>query len=317
MNSKLIELNNKYLIKREQKGINDFSLFNNEKFIDLHKESGRVFYFSLHLISDEKCVGVCNFLEKENGELQSPCAGSYGGFEFVNSINLDIKELFIMKVLKALEAECPKTIKIILPPDIYSLGNNSHIISVLHRDGFKVLNIELNQYIDVARYEINRFVSHGNRKRIKNCLKNGLSFKRLSQNQYHEAYEVIVKNRKKKSFPVTMSWEMLSKMSDTFKEKTLFFGIFDGTKIIASAVCLNVKKNILYVFYWGDLPGYETLSPVALLSYQLTQFAKDNGYDLLDIGTSSVNSLPNLGLYKFKENIGCFSCNKIYLHKTF
>ena len=75
--------------------------------------------------------------------------------------------------------------------------------------------------------------------------------------------------------------------------------------------------NILYVFYWGEIEGYEKLSPIAFLSQKLIKHAKEKKFKLLDIGTSSVNSNPNIGLLKFKKSIGCISCNKLYLTKSY
>ena len=74
------------------------------------------------------------------------------------------------------------------------------------------------------------------------------------------AYQVIVKNRKNRNFPITMKWSALEKMLDLFKTKMVFFGVYDQGQLIASAICINVTQSILYVFYWGDVPGYETLA---------------------------------------------------------
>ena len=36
-----------------------------------------------------------------------------------------------------------------MPPDIYDMDNNSQVLSILSRNGFKLKNLEINQYIDL------------------------------------------------------------------------------------------------------------------------------------------------------------------------
>ena len=111
---------------------------------------------------------------------------------------------------------------IILPPDIYNLGNNAQVFSILHRQGFSCARGELNQYIIVEEYELQNSVSHGNRKRINNCLKAGFEFKKMEPENAKTAYQVIVKNRTNRNFPITMKWGALEKMIELFKTKMVF-----------------------------------------------------------------------------------------------
>ena len=106
-------------------------------------------------------------------------------------------------------------------------------------------------------------------------------------------------------------------MTERFPDKSLFFALFKEEIIIASAICFKVADRILYVFYWGELGGYETLSPIAFLSKQIIDYAKENNFKIVDVGTSSVDGIPNHGLHKFKSNIGCNTCSKFILTRKF
>ena len=317
MNQFKIALTDKHLVLKNQDEISDFSIFNSSKFIKLHNENGSVTSFSLHLKSTLHCLGVCHFSKGFHGVFQSPCIGSFGGFEFLDSVSLELKELFILAVLKCLRTDGAVKVNIILPPDIYNLGNNAQVFSILHRQGFSCSRSELNQYINVEEYELQKSVSHGNRTRINNWFKAGFEFKKIETENAKTAYQVIVKNRKNRNFPITMKWSALEKMLDLFKTRMVCFGVYEQGQLIASAICINVTQSILYVFYWGDVPGYETRSPMALLSNQIIEYGKSNSYKIIDIGTSSENSIPNIGLFNFKRNIGCQSCLKLHLTKAF
>jgi len=171
-------------------------------------------------------------------------------------------------------------------------------------------------FIDLRKYRLERDVSYGNRKRIKNSINKGIQFSKLEKIDYFRAFKVIVDNRARRGFPLTMKWESLEEMISAFNDKLYFFGLQEKKEIIASAICINVFPNLLYVFYWGEISGYEKLSPIALLSNKLVEYCIKNNFEILDIGTSSERSNPNIGLLKFKKNIGCNTCNKFYLKKN-
>lgn len=311
-----IDIDDKYCIRINDKFINNFSIFNNTKFIELHANKyDQIISFELIHISKDSCEGIFNLGIKKTKEVNSPPAGSYGSFEFTENISFQLKEIFIKKILAYIETFAKKTIEITLCPDIYNLENNSQVQSILFRNKFFIDRIETNQYIDLKKYSYEKSISYGNRKRIKKCIKQGFYFSKLNDSQYLEAYNVIKTNRKRRNFPITMTWEGICEMINLFPEKIKFFGLMDDKIIIASAICINVINEIIYVFYWGDIDSYEKFSPIAYLSNQLFEHFKAEGFNLVDIGTSSENSIPNSGLVKFKENIGCNSCNKIYLKK--
>tara|TARA_Y100001968_G_C19197334_1_gene638181 strand:- start:208 stop:828 length:621 start_codon:yes stop_codon:yes gene_type:complete len=202
-----------------------------------------------------------------------------------------------------------------MPPDIYNLENNAHILSILIKNKFFISRIETNQYIDLREYSYENSISRGNKKRIQKCIRNYFKFIRLDESNYYDAYKVIQENRRRKKYSISMSWDSLLEMIGILPEKFHVFGVFDKDKLIASAICINVFKDILYVFYWGEISNYETYSPIAFLSNNLMDYAKERKFKFVDIGTSSIHSVPNYGLVTFKENVGCFCCNKIYLEK--
>ena len=113
--------------------------------------------------------------------------------------------------------------------------------------------MELNQFIDLTSFKLEKSISYGNKKRIKKCLNKGIKFRKLEKENFRKAFNVIIANRARRKFPLTMSWESMQSMVESFGDKIHFFSLYDDKKMIASAICINVVKNILYVFYWGKL----------------------------------------------------------------
>ena len=292
------------------------SIFNSIKFIDIHSNNFEdIYYFSLIRKRNYRCLGTACFgLDKEN-YMRNPLNGSFGGFDFSDVITFEIKEKFISLVVNYLNNKKPKNISITLSPDIYNLDNNSNLLSILLRQKFNIENIEVNQYIDVKNYILNNSVNTSNKKRIKKCINQGLFFKELIFKDYKEAYQIIELNRKRNFFKISMNWNQICEMIDIFRDKFIFFALFNNKKMVSSAICIKINPKILYVFYWGEIEGFEKLSPVSYMSTRLVDYCIKNKIDILDLGTSSQKSIPNLGLINFKRAIGARSCNKIKLKK--
>src|SRR5262249_13645088 len=76
------------------------------------------------------------------------------------------------------------------------------------------------------------------------------------------------------------------------------------------SICVKVNNSVLYVFYWGDRPGYEHLSPVTLLAQFIYEYAQRARFNLIDFGTATNGGEPIYGLINFKREIGCFPSPK-------
>jgi len=53
------------------------------------------------------------------------------------------------------------------------------------------------------------------------------------------------------------------------------------------------------------------------LSYEVFKYYKENGIEVVDIGPSTEDSIPNHGLCEFKESIGCDLSPKYSFYKKF
>lgn len=312
-----IEINQKYFIELEERNYKNYSIFNSNDFINLHLTNDIINYpFHLKKKNINESLGIFNLTEFKNKHFKSPIAGSFGAIEFSVELPIDIKINFIEKILDFVAEELKaKIIEVVLSPDIYNLENNSFSLNTFFNNKFIIDRIETNQFIDLRKYNLEEDVSYGNRKRIRKSINKGFEFTKLDKIDYFKAFKVIEDNRKRRGFPLTMNWQKLNEMIRVFNDKIYFLALKDNKEIIASAICINVVPNLLYVFFWGEIGGYEKFSPIALLSKKIIDFCIVNKYKILDVGTSSERSNPNIGLFKFKKNIGCKSCNKFYLKK--
>jgi Acetyltransferase (GNAT) domain len=285
------------------------SIFNTSRFFNLHK-SGSSFYFQLCLGDLLETVGVVHFTEVEPGYFRSPKRGTFGGFEFNRSLRIEVIERFVDEVEQVLRQEQAHKIEILDPPAAFDPCNSGVLSNVLYRRGFMPQAPELAYLLTVDEKPLWEKLKPNRRQRINRCEREGIEARRVEAELHKEVYDVIVENRTSKSFPVTMSYEAILEMLGAFPGQLLFFGAFKDGTMIASSICVKVSNSVLYVFYWGDRPGYERFSPVTLLAQCIYEYAQSSGFKLIDFGTATRAGIPIYGLISFKKEIGCFPSPK-------
>ena len=112
-------------------------------------------------------------------------------------------------------------------------------------------------------------ISYSAKKTLKKNLTHGHESMKLPFSEFDNGYSIIEKNRSEYNYPMSMTRDALKEMLKIFPEKFFLFGVYTpapNRALIASSICIEVQKNILYIFYWGEDPAYRKLSPVTLLS---------------------------------------------------
>jgi CelD/BcsL family acetyltransferase involved in cellulose biosynthesis len=104
---------------------------------------------------------------------------------------------------------------------------------------------------------------------------------------------------------MTMAWPQLAALAGAFPDQVSFHGVERAGDLLAAAIRLRITPTHHYVFYWGEDPAWRKESPTILLAEELMADSHAAGATVLDIGTSTDDSKPNLGLITFKESLGC------------
>lgn len=240
--------------------------------------------------------------------LLSPYSAPFGGFSFISS---DIKLKYVEDAIELLKTWAGDnqfdTISITLPPSIYHSSFISKQINCLWRKNFEISQIDLSNSINLDNFNESYIenIWYNARKNLNISLKSELNFRTCTEKEEKKlAYGIIAKNRETRGFPLRMTWEQVS---DTIRIiQSDFFIAEDKTGYaVAAAIVFHVSSRVAQVIYWGDLPEFAHLRTMNFLSYKVFEFYKKAGIQFLDIGPSTENSLPNYGLFEFKESIGC------------
>lgn len=201
-------------------------------------------------------------------------------------------------------------IHITFPSQIYN-DNISIILCQLYSNGLALTKCEINNHISLkSETKFNK----SNRKQLRKLQKENYSFNRLDLDQLTLAYNILNANRREKGVQLSLSLDQLTTLCQEFPNFINIWGVNNQrNETVASAITIDLTSDSRYVVYWGELPNHRQYSPVVLLADGLIRCAKNEGKDILDLGTSSVNSDVDGGLLQFKNSLGAENSLKLTL----
>lgn len=254
-----------------------------------------------------------------NNVFVSPFSAPFGGFSFLHE---DVRISYIDEAAQLLTSWATSKelsrINITLPPFIYQESFLSKQINSLYRNHFTIEKTDLNYAYDLRQFNENYPAStwYNARKNLKIALANHFSFRLCNTADENEtAYNIIKKNRELRGFPLRMTWEQVQLSASVIPADFFLVSNSKGFSV-AAAVVFHLKPGVVQVIYWGDLPEYAGLKTMNFLSFKVFEYYHQLKLDIIDIGPSTENSIPNYGLCEFKESIGCGISCKFSLSKS-
>lgn len=288
------------------------SLFHRPAFFQLHA-TAEARYFEW--LVDEAVVASIHVAPVGDGRWRSPARGTYAGYWTAPAVPLDELMAFHAAVEGRLGILGARSIEVLPAPEAYDVPAFASQLYVLLSSGYQISQCDLNYTASMAGPPLAERMNHGNRYRMRKGERAGLAPTLLPIDALDAVHSTIAANRAAKGYPLSMTLGQLGEMAATFPEEMLLFGIPVGDELAAAALCLKVTPDVLYVFYWGDRPGYSAQGPVVTLAAAIAEHCRANGIGLIDAGTSTVGAEPNPGLIQFKRGLGFQESLKLRLVK--
>jgi hypothetical protein len=287
-------------------------LFHQPAFFRLHA-AGPASYFQW--ADDERVAASIHFTAAADGLWRSPARGTFAGYACRPDLPVEESFAFHDAVEARLAAQGARRIEVLPAPmahDPVAFANQLYLLSAR---GYEITQCDLNQGLEVNMTPLTDRMTYGNVKRLRKCKREGLSAQPLPANSLGDVYDTLAVNRASKGHAMSMTLTQLQTMADTFPDALALFGCRDGERLAAAALCLRLSAAVMYVFYWGDQPGYGSLSPVVPLAEAIYSYCQEHGVRLLDVGTSTVDREPNFGLLQFKRGLGFTESLKVRMSK--
>jgi hypothetical protein len=289
------------------------SLFQDAAFFRLHNAGqGRYFEWA----EGDRVVASVHFTPNDNGLWRSPARGTFAGFAFQKGMRTEDLFAFYDAVETALKAQGAQCLEVLPAPMAHDPMSFANQLYLLRARGYQMTCCDLNQSLDVDERSLSDRMTYGNQKRLRKCQREGLVTEQLALSGLPKVYEALAANRKSKGHTMSMTLTQLQAMVESFPDAVVLFGNPDGDHLASSALCLRLSPIVLYVLYWGDRPGYASLSPVVSLASAIYEYCQAQGLQLLDAGTSTIDREPNFGLIRFKRGLGFTESLKVRMSKS-
>lgn len=198
------------------------------------------------------------------------------------------------------ERLAPIPIRITLPP--YFIED-----SMLAKISGAILNMasditaDFNYHYQLSLFpDFEKHLNRAARKNYRQALKANFSFEKTD---LARAYAIIAANRSSKGYYLAMSLDNLISTATCINIDSFILTLDNND--VAAAIVYHITPDIAHVVYWGDAPGFELKRPMNILPYHIFKHYHQLGFKIVNIGTSSTDGIPNIGLCNFKESLGC------------
>lgn len=261
-------------------------------------------------------------IEYEDGDkvLYSHLGSTYGGVIVGRKW---YKASKVIEIIQALEKHwCLMGVrKVVLKqtPSLLAVENADLMQYCFYYLGFQCCN-ELNLYIDLKKYseDILSEFSQGKRTDVHNCIKKGLSYRKISSFEEIEKLHALLQTTLSKygKKPIHTVAEIYDFQSSRLHNECECFGAFDENEMVAASMMFYFNQvNVAHAQYLCADPEYNRLSSMTFMYYAMLTEMRVRGFEKVSwgIATEDQGRYLNEGLVKSKEYYGSkHSVNQIF-----
>ena len=279
--------------------------FISEDFINLTKH--KVDKIVRLIDSNKKDVAVGLVAGIKDNKLYAPFSAPYGGFHYrYEEIFYDKVYDYVFKLKKYVSDQKMDSLKIVLSPNIYNPTMNAKLVNAFIRLGYSMNAPGIVSSIDLRSFE-GKWIKYRVEENCNKAIRNGLSFKKvLDEKSIEEAYSIILSNREDQGRDIYMSLDDLFQVNNVIPVD-FFIVRNQAGEGVGSGVFYRGHEKIVQGIFLGDLLSSRKLGTMDFLFQNLYNHYKKMGYDMIDLGKSSTDGVPNIGLVRFKEIHNCIS----------
>lgn len=289
-------------------------VYNSVGFCELNRwKCASVFYLLFQSPGGKVRFGMV--VGDDGNMLRSPFSAPFGGLEVKGSQRL-CNYLEAYEAIKRFANEIKRGLLVTLPPEFYYA--HSHVVKqnmAMRECGFELVDTDIDHYFpavfsgDMIR---NRMWPEARNKlnyalRQNFCVEMANSLCDDALPLIHRMYKVIKENRESKLYTLRMTLDDVTKTVQVVSAD--FFVVTLDGEDVAAAMVYHVTDRVVQVIYWGDRPAYSRYRPMNLLAAKITEHYSECG-KIVDVGPSSSQGVPSIGLCDFKESIGCVATLK-------
>lgn len=239
---------------------------------------------------------------QRNGRLISGSNSSMGGVAFSHEIVKSAHLADLLNLARSLSTQSfskePQAAAINLrlgPSPYYPDHFFAGLQAAFALDGWSDCG-EITYVIDLRRWNPRNSVTRNHRK----AQRGGVTSKKITPQQLHAFLSDI---KQSKGYAFNYSADGLARQAEHYPTHFNFFGAFIGEELVAALMQYTFATTALLVV-WDQSELGKALAATDFLLLECLQNLYVQGYEVVDMGTVTLNRQPNWGLIRHKENFG-------------
>jgi hypothetical protein len=293
------------------------SLFHHPDFHRLHAPAGGMYAEAFD--AGGRVLACFHATPQADGWWRSPSRGTYAGYVLGADLSLTGWAQLHGAVETCLRERGAQGLDVLLAPMAHDPRAGARQSWLLASLGYEAYHWDLNYTLALDARSFEERISRGNAKRLRKCRREGFAARRLDAGRLADVHALLAANRARHGHVLSMDLDQVATMQARFPDRLLLYGCFaaDAAAPCAAAICMKLTPSVLYVYAWGDHPGFEAQSPVVTLAEAIHDDGRSQGIALLDLGTATLGADANEGLIHFKEGLDCETSLKLRMRKRF
>lgn len=241
----------------------------------------------------------------QNGRLASPGRATFGGF-WSDTSRTHANFTVFLDHLQDLYPSANE-LKVTLPPAYFQnkiFDTQNDFFARI--SSYKIVNhnYHTNLYEEII-------ISKGNRKKLRQFREIGGQVQPADTIDWKSCYQLLVENRARRGVKLSMNWQIFYESLLQLPDDMKLWKAVIANEIVGCALTVKISNESLYVLFWGDNDFGRRISVVASIYSYLIEYSTNLGMRHLDLGISSVDGELDLGLSRFKLNLGSKRTDKI------
>jgi len=279
-------------------------LFNSLSYLAFNYCEDDLFSFFLVSHPQKEVLGEIHFVREKKKTATSLPRSPFGSLDFKNGLDVVLIMKFMRKLTNWLTQRGFKHIRIRHYPAGYRPGKSKIFMFALQKLDYTISEVVPNHHINTDAYGLESKFHNMEIRRLQKCRNADMICKEVPLKKMRDIYNFIKSCRDERGHDLSLSFERLHLLVQQFPERYKLFEVVHQGEVIAATIAVKVSDDILYNFYPASSIRFNNYSPMVLLISYMYDYARNNDFNMIDLGTSSLKNGHNFSLIAFKERVG-------------
>jgi hypothetical protein len=282
-------------------------LFNDENYQRCNLRPGERLFRYDHVV-EGRLVGTLSGVVTD-GLLECGHSAPFGSIDWVRRREPATAVVDLLQAgIERARSEGLSAFRIRTRPAYFGANETAVQFALLNRNA-SVEDCEISLGIEAWRYETpeqyEAVLDGRARRTLRQGLSSGMTFGVAeTRAEWAECYDLLTETKQRRGADLKISLDYVLGLKAKFGDRIIMHRLTVSNELAGAALVYRVASRWKYLVAWGDDLRHRHRNVNNVMAYQLTRAAIAEGVDLVDIGISSVEGVPDDGLIQFKRSIG-------------